>query len=215
MERKHLLIALCLVILVLSLAEAAAVKDPPRDPEQALRERLWEEVYQQGGTTLYCREAFEGRHMLLTESPVYFLNQARQHLRCGTRRKCLREDETYRALVMDLHNVFPAQARFEHRRRGPHYSEIDQAVSRGECGERNDFGRFEPPPHARGTVARALFHMHSRYQLPLPGDLNTLRQWHRDHPPGEEEQRRNRTIEQLQGFDNPFISNPSLAEQLL
>lgn len=214
MTGKHPLIILCLLANPMVLAA-----EDPQDPEQVLEARLWGQLYANGGTTLYCQEPFDGQDMLVTESPVYFLGQARQFLRCGTRRQCLQENGPdqgkYRALVTDLHNYFPARTRFEHRRRGPHYSEIGVHPEPGECGERSDFGRFEPPPHARGIVARALFHVHSRYQLPLPGDLSTLREWHQTHPPDKAEQARNRKIEEIQGFDNPFISNPALAEQLL
>lgn len=206
----------CLLISLLLLsASASAQTQTSPDPDQVLQELFWGSLYAEGGTTLYCRESFSSNPMMITHSPVYFLQVARNHLRCGTQRNCLANYDSYRALAADMHNLFPERSRFESRRRGPRFSEVNARISEGECGERTDFGLFEPPNHAKGTVARALFHVHSRYQLPLPADITMLRQWHHDHPPSNSERQRNEVIERLQGFDNPFISDPSLADELL
>ncbi|TVP54285.1 MAG: endonuclease I [Halomonadaceae bacterium] len=202
------------VSLLLCLSATSLAQSAP-DPEQVLKEQFWGQLYAQGGTTLYCRENFSSGAMLITHSPVYFPQEARNYLRCGTLRSCLNDNETYRALAADMHNLFPERSRYESRRRGPYYTQVDPQAKPGECGERTEFGRFEPPSHAKGVVARALFHVHSRYQLPLPGDVNVLREWHQQHPPSPSEQERNEMILQLQGFANPFISDPSLADELL
>lgn len=73
----------------------------------------------------------------------------------------------------------------------------------------------EPRPGARGDIARAIFYMRRGYGLPIPfGMTDMLKQWNRDDPPSTEEIWRNDAIARLEGVRNPFIDDPSLAEQV-
>ena len=96
---------------------------------------------------------------------------------------------------------------------------------------------FEPPDRAKGQVARMLFYMDVRYESgddvppesmpdlslkagnvkvkePWIGHLCKLLEWNRQYPPPPFEQRRNDRVMELQGNRNPFIDNPSWADDI-
>ena len=68
---------------------------------------------------------------------------------------------------------------------------------------------------ALGNIARSLFYMHWEYGLPIRNhSIETLIKWHKADPPGNDEKRRNKVIEKLQGTRNMFVDNPAKVEQL-
>ena len=73
----------------------------------------------------------------------------------------------------------------------------------------------EPPPAARGDVARAIFYMHDEYELPIDATLlPVLQVWNMADPPTTVEQHRNDAIEALQGTRNLFVDQPGLGNGL-
>ena len=65
------------------------------------------------------------------------------------------------------------------------------------------------------NIARSIFYMHSQYGAPVDKDmLLELKRWNRQDPPSNQEMIRNNRIEELQGNRNPYIDNPTLAEQI-
>jgi endonuclease I len=95
-----------------------------------------------------------------------------------------------------------------------------------------DSNSFEPPPAARGNVARALFYMATRYDggeantsalwfsdnpshTNCMGRLTTLLLWHAQDPPDAAESNRNEIIySNFQSNRNPFIDRPEWAEAI-
>ena len=99
---------------------------------------------------------------------------------------------------------------------------------------------FEPPDEVKGSVARMIFYMVTRYNgdsgsndLTLTavngvgtsygsstsgngelGDLATLLVWNDLYPPTDEEYYRNNIIFQIQGNRNPFIDHPEWANSI-
>ena len=96
---------------------------------------------------------------------------------------------------------------------------------------------FEPLDRAKGQVARMLFYMAVRYEdgdesppesmpdltlrdenanvkEPWIGDVSRLLEWNRAYPPTPFEKRRNDRVMELQGNRNPFIDEPSWADQI-
>ena len=93
---------------------------------------------------------------------------------------------------------------------------------------------FEPPDEVKGSIARMIFYMATRYNGDLNssgatltvvdgvgtnfgsatlgngelGDLATLLVWNNKYPPTDEEYYRNNIIFQVQGNRNPFIDHP-------
>ncbi len=73
----------------------------------------------------------------------------------------------------------------------------------------------EPPPDARGDIARAIFYMHREYELPIEATLlPVLQVWNMADPPTTVERQRNAAIEALQGTRNQFIDQPELGNGL-
>lgn len=210
----RILMALCIV--PVCLASTLQAQTAHTDPDYATEELFWGALYAEGGQTLYCDEAFDSNPVLITVSHVYSLGWARDELRCPTSRTCLRENEDYARIASDLHNMFPARSSFEMSRSNSRYADLSQrGGSEGECGERTSYRFLEPPDRVKGQVARAMLYMHATYELPLRGDLATYQHWNRQFPPDEREIERNHEIEQLQGNPNPFINDPSLADELI
>lgn len=204
-----------LYIVIASPASPLQAQTAHTDPDYATDELFWGALYAEGGHTLYCNEAFDSSPVLITVSRVYSLGWARDEMRCPTARTCLRENEDYARLASDLHNMFPVRSSFEMRRSNSRYAEVGASGSEGECGERTTYRSLEPADRVKGRIARAMLYVHATYELPLRGDLTTYQRWNREFPPDETEMERNEMIEQLQGNPNPFIDDPSLADELI
>ena len=115
-----------------------------------------------------------------------------------------------------MHNLYPAWQETDVTRGDTAYGVIAGENWRYEnCDFERHLGVTEPRPIARGNIARAIFYMHSQYGVPI--DVNMLAQlklWNREDPPSKQEMLRNNRIEELQGNRNPYIDNPTLAEQI-
>jgi deoxyribonuclease-1 len=202
---------------LLSLA-SAVVAEPSDAYVQALRD-LWGKVYAGGGVELYCGDRFDresGRG--LNAEHVYPMGWVTRELRCGDRNRCRRTSPEFNQIESDLHNVYPALPAMNSARGSLPYADIPgEAREFGACDfEKDDRGRrVEPRPPVRGEIARAMFYMHSTYDLPIYSrQAETLLRWHREDPPDAEERRRNDAIERIQGRRNPFIDDPALASTL-
>lgn len=174
---------------------------------------FWSELYASGGETLFCGQTFASDEGLAI-SAIYGVREIRQALRCTTTNQCAVQTPRYLNMVGDLHNLYPNEARLEEQRRNDRFGEVAGGSPAGECGLRSGFKLLEPPASARGNVARALFHMHAEYDLPLPVALDVLQRWHREDPADQVERIRNDRIALLQGTRNRFIDDPAQAERL-
>lgn len=117
----------------------------------------------------------------------------------------------------DLHNLYPIRLDLSNAFHDAEYGEIEGEDWRIEdCDFERKNGIIEPRPLARGNVARSMFYMHKRYNLPVKkGTLEILKNWNREDPPSRQESIRNSKIELIQGNRNPFIDDPSLADKLI
>ena len=117
----------------------------------------------------------------------------------------------------DLHNIRPVHPSIHESGRGTQYFGVcptcDELFEEGSdaciCG---DF--FQPPPSARGVVARTWLYMQLRYpDLYISNcHLEQLISWHVLNPPTDEERRRNDIVcSEWQGNRNPFVDFQSLA----
>ena len=184
---------------------------------KAATQLLWNQVYGQGGTTLYCGALFNQEGSQLKTSMVYTSKQLKSALRCITTRQCGIMNPRYAYMVSDLHNLYPALARVELVRRNAQFGELDSSVpSKFDdigCDMKTSFQMVEPRDEAKGNIARAIFYMHIEYGLPIVGQVQMYKKWHQMDPPDAEEKARNDKIAGLQGTRNRFIDNPELVEQ--
>lgn len=179
---------------------------------------FWEQVYPEGGWTLYCGERFENPNNIVIED-IYAKEWAAKHLQCESLEQCRKEKAQFSRIESDLHNMYPAMELVAKARADYLYGPI--------AGEFRDFfecnfeydvrdNLAEPRTVARGNIARSVLYMHVEYGLPVEEHMMSLMiEWNREDPPSKDEIRRNDLIERLQGTRNPFIDNPGQAEKLL
>ncbi len=121
----------------------------------------------------------------------------------------------------DLHHLYPSDSRANSMRGNHHFTDFRYDSPIPDCATssfgHNDRGQssFEPPDNHKGNVARALFYFSIRYDIAIPADEEAhLRRWNVLDPVDQMELRRNNLVQQAQGNRNPFIDNPSLADEI-
>ena len=183
---------------------------------------FWNELYNNGGWSLYCGYRFDdatdstnGRQFVIEH--IYPVSWMLDHLACESRRQCrLDKQSRYTRMEADMHNLYPVWQDADVVRRDTVFGIIDGEDWRYDtCDLERRFGVTEPRPIARGNIARSIFYMHSQYGVPIDRKmLLELKNWNRDDPPSKQEMLRNNLIEELQGNRNPYIDNPTMAEQI-
>lgn len=123
----------------------------------------------------------------------------------------------------DLHHLYPTDSKVNATRGNFEFGEVEKDTQTLACPEPR-FGTaaatgvtpvFEPPTNHRGEVARALFYFSIRYELPMSATQEaTLRRWHKNYPPDQNEIARNNFVYKTQGSRNPFIDYPELADHI-
>jgi deoxyribonuclease-1 len=205
----------CLAAFAASLAFAGG-QDRLPDPKAAVEQAFWQQLYANGGTTLYCGKAFSTPGGLLSASPVYSAKQIKSALRCVTDNQCQVANPQYPYMLADLHNLYPDQSRIELARRNALFGTVGDAAPGkfGDCDFKSAYQLVEPRDAAKGNVARAIFYMHAEYGLPIVGQVQMFQRWNRLDPVDDEERARNERIEFIQGNRNRFIDDPTLSDSL-
>ncbi|PHS46227.1 MAG: endonuclease I [Marinobacter sp.] len=183
------------------------------DPKTVVTDHFWGDLYASGGNSFFCNTAFTSKGFVLTDGYVYPLADVRSALDCGTSRQC-EQDNRYRQIASDMHNIVPVRSRTEMGRRNARYEDLGSSVSEDECGIRQSAQFFEPPGRVKGDVARTVAYMVDTYDLPWLGSSAVFKGWNRQDPPDDSELTRHGRIVEIQGNDNPFITNPERMERL-
>jgi deoxyribonuclease-1 len=184
------------------------------DPDTVIKDQFWGNLYADGGTSFFCAQPFSSRGFLLTDGYIYPLSQVRSALDCGTSQQCS-ENDRYRQIASDLHNIVPVKSRIEMSRRNSRYEELGSTGGApDECGIRESSQFFEPPGTVKGDVARTVAYMVSTYNLPWAGASRVFAGWNQMDPPDDRELTRHQLVTDIQGNSNPFVLDPSLIEQL-
>lgn len=184
------------------------------DPEKVIEELFWGQLYADGGKTFYCNKEFSKKTPLIAESYVYSTSWIKDYLQCGTDRQCKRESPEYIRILSDLHNIVPADAYFNFKRKTSSFGIADETIEANECGIKKAFQIIEPPDSIKGDIARIIVFMHTTYDLPLKQTASELLRWNEIDPPSAEEIARNEKIKALQGNSNIYIDQPKLMENL-
>ena len=183
---------------------------------------FWNELYTNGGWSLYCGYRFdntaeltEGRLFVIEQ--IYPVNWMLKYLDCESRRQCrFDKNSRFTRMEADMHNLYPVWQEANVARRDTVFGMIEGEYWRYEnCDFERYLGVTEPRAIARGNIARSIFYMHTQYGVPVEKKmLDELKRWNRQDPPSNQELLRNNIIEELQGNRNPYIDNPTLAEQI-
>ena len=180
---------------------------------------FWDQVYPNGGETLYCGKPFGNRPgRSINIEHVFPMAWAMRAEGCRSREQCRNFSRRFNRIEADMHNLYPSRKDINKTRSSFPYAMVQgEQRAFGKCDFELDHRkrRVEPRPAARGNIARAMFYMQDTYGLRIyrrQGEL--LRDWNRDDPPDREERRRNEVIASIQGNRNRFIDDPSLGEKL-
>ena len=180
---------------------------------------FWDQVYPNGGETLYCGKPFgKRRGRSVNIEHVFPMAWAMKAEGCRSREQCRDLSLRFNRIEADMHNLYPSRKDINKTRSSFPYAMVQgEQRAFGKCDFELDHRkrRVEPRPEARGNIARAMFYMQDTYGLRIyrrQGEL--LRDWNRDDPPDREERRRNEVIASIQGNRNKFIDDPSLADRL-
>jgi len=191
---------------------------------ETARPILWNSVYPDGGKTLYCSESFDShRRKGYNVEHVFPMSWVTNGLNCGKRKQCRARSDVFNRIEADLHNLFPSRSDVNQDRSSFRFGEVSGESRR--YGDHCDFEVnqrqrvAEPAPEKRGDVARAMFYMADKYKADglvlFKRQALLLETWHRADPPSDEEHRRNRVIERLQGNRNSFVDSPETLHQLV
>ncbi len=190
--------------------------------EEVFSDIFWNQLYAQGGWSLYCGFRFENRGRTNNRGNVliehiYPTSQMLKHLSCNSRLQCrTTHKKRFQQMETDLHNMYPVWWEIKSTKINSNYGEIPGEDWRfSDCDYERKRNIIEPRPIARGNIARAIFYMYKEYGLPVDNSLrSTLINWNLEDPPSEQEQHRNDFIEQVQRRRNPFVDNPELIDTL-
>ncbi|WP_054178807.1 deoxyribonuclease I [Trabulsiella odontotermitis] len=140
--------------------------------------------------------------------PAWQFGHQRQCWQDGGRKNCAK-DPVYRQMESDMHNLQPAVGEVNGDRGNFMYSQWNGGEGQyGQCAMKVDFKnkRAEPPPRARGSIARTWFYMRDRYQLTLSRQQTQLfTAWAKQNPVTEWECQRDARIAKMQGNHNPYV----------
>jgi deoxyribonuclease I len=141
--------------------------------------------------------------------PAYDFGRQRQCWQEGGRKNC-QNDEMFRKIEADLHNLQPAIGEVNADRNNFGFSQWNGGAGQyGSCPMKVDFKgkRAEPPTNARGAIARTYFYMRDAYKIRLsPQDSKLFEAWNKSYPVTAWECVRNERIAKIQGNDNPYVS---------
>ncbi|OSN08666.1 deoxyribonuclease I [Lonsdalea iberica] len=140
--------------------------------------------------------------------PAWQFGHQRQCWQNGGRKNC-EQDEVYREMETDLHNLEPAIGEVNGDRGNLMYNQWNGDERQyGQCEMKIDFKNkmAEPPARARGPIARTYFYMRDRYHLTLSRQQTQLFEaWNRLYPVTQWECTRDNRIAQVQGNHNPYV----------
>ncbi len=196
---------------LLACSEPGNTSEPIKTYEEA-RPIFWQQLYANGGETLYCQKQFgPGYNKGINIEHVFPMAWVAWKLKCGKRNQCRESSDEFNLIEADLHNLYPALTDMNKSR-----SSFAFAVIAGEerhfgvCDFEIDEQRrlVEPRPEVRGEIARAMLYMKDRYDLYLKKQQQQLLlKWHHDDPVSEPERARNEIIFSIQGNRNHWITN--------
>ncbi|MEO1018512.1 MAG: endonuclease [Pseudomonadota bacterium] len=174
--------------------------------DRELRSIFWNEVYQDGGETLYCGVEFKYRERALNIEHVFPVAWMTRHFDCGNHQQCLRASPAFNRMKADMHNMYPSREDVNYDRGSLPFGVISEERWDVDGCDFEVTNVVEPRPEVRGDIARAVLHMAESYEVDLPADQRRLMEdWHQADPPSRNEHRRNERIAELQGTRNRFI----------
>ncbi|WP_339058276.1 deoxyribonuclease I [Candidatus Regiella endosymbiont of Tuberolachnus salignus] len=149
-------------------------------------------------------ERIEWEHVV----PAWQFGHQHQCWQQGGRKNCT-TDPVYRQMENDLHNLQPAIGEVNGDRSNFMFSQWNGGENQyGRCAMKIDFKnkKADPPPRARGAIARTYFYMRDHYHLQLSSQQSKIfAAWDKQYPVDAWECLREARIAQIQGNHNPYV----------
>lgn len=193
----------CLVLATPGLANDSAFN-------QVRKTVFWPKLYTGDYQGLYCGRTFTAGTRVSVEHayPADWIAEANG---CENRKNC--PLQTYLDASSDLHNLWPAEQRYNSSRGDKAFGIIPGETPRfpdedPPCDFERTSGAqaiVEPRDSVKGDIARSILYMIWRYQLPEHGQRSLMIQWSMEDPPDDEEKARYLKAKALQGRTNPYI----------
>ncbi len=166
----------------------------------------FEPRYNPNRKSLKRAQSIEWEHIVTAHNMGHFLPCWKE----GGRKNCSANDETFKRMEGDLHNLYPAIGEVNGDRNNFMYSQWtnDPEPMYGKCKTIVDFKlkKAQPREEVRGIIARASFYMEKTYGIKLSNqDRRLFEAWDRQHPVTPRECERDRRIFKVQGDHNPFV----------
>lgn len=171
---------------------------------------FWPKLYNHNYTGLYCGRSFPAGHKITAEH-VYPADWIAKANGCENRNSC--PTDAYRKASSDLHNLWPAEQRYNSSRGNKRFGDIGGNAPRfPDESPPCDFERtsgadavVEPRDSVKGEIARSMLYMIWKYQLPDHGQFQLMLQWNFRDPPDDSEKVRYIDAQIQQGNTNPYI----------
>lgn len=124
---------------------------------------------------------------------------------------CERNSSAAQEILFDLHNLVPASAPLNRRRRDNRYLDLPESTSDyGICEVEYRSGAFEPPDCQKGDVARIWFYMRDTHGVVISDDEATMfTSWSTLDPVSPWELEREARISATTGRSNPYVAGAS------
>ena len=171
---------------------------------------FWPRLYNRDYVGLYCGRSFAAGQKITAEHvyPAHWIAQANG---CQNRSNC--PVEAYRQASSDLHNLWPAEQRYNSSRGNKPFGVIAGNAPRftdedPPCDFERSTGTdavVEPRDSAKGEIARSTLYMIWQYQLPDHGQFQLMMEWNFRDPADDAEKMRYIDAQVQQGRTNPYI----------
>ncbi|MDG4475390.1 endonuclease [Thiovibrio frasassiensis] len=194
-------------VFLLLLIPAIAIADDSR--YHYVRDTFfWPIIYNHAYEDLYCGRPFPAGKRITVEH-VYPADWIAEANECKNRKNC--DVEAYRVASSDLHNLWPAEQRYNSSRSSLPFGVIPENTPRfnnDECDFERTTGEnaiVEPRDEVKGDIARSMLYMIWKYKLPDHGQTDLMLQWNMIDPPTDAEKARYKKNLEIQGNSNPYI----------
>lgn len=232
----------CAIISLLSiiLSSHSVLAAPPANFSQAKKEAL--KIYKDHPTTFYCNcpidwqnkkgvvdleacgykirknenraRRVEWEHVVPASKFVDFETDGEQRScwKEGGRKNCSKNDDVFKLMEGDLHNIQPAIGEINGDRGNLPFFEWESTADSvyGSCPIKIDFKRdqVDPPDAVKGQIARIYLYMYEKYNLKYSvGELIQMDHWNKIYPVNAWECERDRKIAKIQGNHNQYVKD--------
>lgn len=133
-------------------------------------------------------------------------------------RRCAEKvSREYRLMQADMYNLYPVIGAVNALRRNYNFQLLPNTPSSfGSCQMKISGNHAEPPPQARGAIARTYLYMQAnypRYRMSMQQE-KLMKAWDRQYPVNAWEWTRSKRIEEVQGNPNDFVKSKCIDNDL-